>query len=210
MWHYTEGLQNWNPVWPGHGIRILPGPSSLWLDARGGGSRAVCRATTTLGTLTLLRTPGHADATLWPPLHGSCLLDQSIVKKEFALSGSEQNPDLTKRDLALLLRSRLGRSAPGPVEDFKQHGADFVVGHPARTRGRHERLTGDGLLDHDEIARQVRARDNEIVNHYPRTPRRWASTTARATSVDRLFGPQRPHRLLDRPTVRSSRCACGS
>ena len=35
MWHYTEGIQNWKPLWAHHGIRILPGPSSLWLDARG-------------------------------------------------------------------------------------------------------------------------------------------------------------------------------
>ena len=35
MWHYTEGIQNWDPIWPMHGIRILPGPSSLWLDATG-------------------------------------------------------------------------------------------------------------------------------------------------------------------------------
>jgi predicted oxidoreductase len=35
MWHYTEGIQNWDPIWRNHGIRILPGPSSLWLDARG-------------------------------------------------------------------------------------------------------------------------------------------------------------------------------
>jgi len=33
MWHYVEGLTNWDPVWENHGIRILPGPSSLWLDA---------------------------------------------------------------------------------------------------------------------------------------------------------------------------------
>lgn len=35
MWHYTEGITNYDPVWPNHGIRILPGPSSLWLDATG-------------------------------------------------------------------------------------------------------------------------------------------------------------------------------
>ncbi|MGZ4389648.1 MAG: asparagine synthase (glutamine-hydrolyzing), partial [Gaiellaceae bacterium] len=27
MWHYVEGLHNWNPIWPNHGIRILAGPS---------------------------------------------------------------------------------------------------------------------------------------------------------------------------------------
>ncbi len=35
MWHYTEGLHNWNPIWPDHAIRIIPGPSSLWFDANG-------------------------------------------------------------------------------------------------------------------------------------------------------------------------------
>src|SRR5699024_9373582 len=35
MWHYTEGIKNWQPIWNKHGIRILPGPSSLWLDAEG-------------------------------------------------------------------------------------------------------------------------------------------------------------------------------
>ena len=32
MWHYTEGITNYDPIWPMHGIRIIPGPSSLWLD----------------------------------------------------------------------------------------------------------------------------------------------------------------------------------
>ena len=35
MWHYTEGVTNHDPIWPMHGIRILPGPSSLWFDALG-------------------------------------------------------------------------------------------------------------------------------------------------------------------------------
>ena len=35
MWHYVEGIRNWAPIWPRHGIRILPGPSSMWFDATG-------------------------------------------------------------------------------------------------------------------------------------------------------------------------------
>ncbi|TIL81639.1 MAG: FAD-binding protein, partial [Mesorhizobium sp.] len=35
MWHYVEGIRNWAPLWTDHAIRMLPGPSSLWLDARG-------------------------------------------------------------------------------------------------------------------------------------------------------------------------------
>lgn len=35
LWAYVEGLRNWDPIWDNHGIRILPGPSSVWLDATG-------------------------------------------------------------------------------------------------------------------------------------------------------------------------------
>lgn len=41
MEHYTEGLRNYDPIWPNHGIRILPGPSSMWFDATG--SRSASR-----------------------------------------------------------------------------------------------------------------------------------------------------------------------
>jgi predicted oxidoreductase len=91
MWHYVEGLRNWNPVWENHGIRILPGPSSLWLDATG---RRLPPPNfpgfDTLGTLKYLRTTGYDYS--W------FVLTQKIIEKEFALSGSEQNPDLTGRD----------------------------------------------------------------------------------------------------------------
>ena len=57
MWHYTEGLQNWDPIWPGHGIRILPGPSSMWFDALGRRLPDPCLpGYDTLGTL---RVPAH-------------------------------------------------------------------------------------------------------------------------------------------------------
>ncbi len=115
MWHYVEGLQNWDPVWPGHGIRILPGPSSVWLDATG--SRLpvpLFPGFDTLGTLAHLRRTGHD--------HSWFVLSQKIVEKEFTLSGSEQNPDLTQRDVQLLLRSRLGKGAAAPVQAFLDRG----------------------------------------------------------------------------------------
>ena len=119
MWHYVEGIRNWDPIWPNHGIRILPGPSSLWLDATGTRLPApFFPGFDTLGTLGHLRTTGHDYS--W------FVLTQKIIEKEFALSGSEQNPDLTGKDVKLLL-SRVKAGAPGPVEAFKQHGADFVV-----------------------------------------------------------------------------------
>ena len=115
MWHYVEGIQNWDPMWPAHGIRILPGPSSLWLDATGQRLPVpLFPGFDTLGTLAHLRTTGHD--------HSWFVLSQQIIEKEFALSGSEQNPDLTGKDVPLLLKSRLGKGAAGPVQAFMDHG----------------------------------------------------------------------------------------
>jgi predicted oxidoreductase len=117
MWHYTEGIANWDPVWTGHGIRILPGPSSLWLDAEG--TRLPVPnfpGFDTLGTLTQLRRTVHD--------HSWFVLTQRIIEKEFALSGSEQNPDLTGRSVRQVL-GRVRPGAPAPVEAFKSKGEDF-------------------------------------------------------------------------------------
>ncbi|WP_154097148.1 FAD-binding dehydrogenase [Microbacterium testaceum] len=195
MWHYTEGLQNWDPVWPGHGIRILPGPSSMWLDARGRRLPAPgLPGYDTLGTLKILRTtPDIADYD-----YSWFVLDQTIVKKEFALSGSEQNPDITDRDLGLLLRTRLGRSAPGPVEAFKEHGADFVVADDLAelVRGMNA-LSGDDLLDEDGIRAQIVARDNELANPYSKDAQTIGIRNSRRFLGDRLFRTATPHALLD-------------
>lgn len=195
MWHYTEGLQNWNPVWPGHGIRILPGPSSMWLDARG---RRLplpgLPGYDTLGTLKILRsTPDLVDYD-----YSWFVLDQTIIKKEFALSGSEQNPDITDRDLALLLRTRLGRAAPGPVEDFKREGADFVVADTLAelVRGMNA-LTGDDVLDEDSIRRQLEARDREVVNPYSKDAQTIGIQNSRRFRGDRLFRTVPAHAILD-------------
>src|SRR5260221_3230403 len=118
MWHYTEGLHNWNPIWTGHGIRILPGPSSLWLDA--GGKRlpvALFPGFDTLGTLKHIMHTGYDYS--W------FILTQTIIRKEFALSGSEQNPDLTNKIVRQVLE-RLGRDAPPAVEAFKNRGDDLI------------------------------------------------------------------------------------
>jgi len=195
MWHYTEGLQNWNPVWPGHGIRILPGPSSMWLDARGRRLPAPgLPGYDTLGTLKLLRTtPDLVDHD-----YSWFVLDQTIIKKEFALSGSEQNPDITNRDLALLLRTRLGRAAPGPVEDFKREGADFVVADTLTelVRGMNA-LTGDDLLDENAIRRQIEARDREVVNPYSKDAQTIGIQNSRRFRGDRLFRTVPAHAILD-------------
>lgn len=195
MWHYTEGIRNWDPVWPQHAIRILPGPSPLWFDALGRLLPAPCLpGYDTLGTLRHLRTaPGLAEHD-----HSWFVVTQKMIEKEFALSGSEQNPDITNRDLKLLLRTRVGKGAPGPVEAFKQHGPDFVVADALpELVARMNALTDTPLLDLDVVQRQIEARDREITNPFTKDAQVMGIHNARRYRGDRLSRVATPHRVLD-------------
>jgi uncharacterized protein len=191
MWHYTEGIHNWNPVWPDHAIRIIPGPSSLWLDANGDRMEAPnFPGFDTLRTLRRILRTGHDYS--W------FVLTQSIIEKEFALSGSEQNPDITGKDIALMARSRVTSRAPGPIEAFKQHGIDFVVRDnlPALVAGMN-RIARGPALDLEHVERQIVARDREIANGYSKDAQLMAITNARQYRGDKLIRVAKPHRLLD-------------
>ena len=190
MWHYTEGIENWNPVWAEHGIRILPGPSSLWFDARGRRFPAPnFPGFDNLGTLAAIQGSGFD--------HSWFVLTQKILEKEFALSGSEQNPDLTGKDLRLTLK-RLRPGAPAPVETFKRRGADFVVAAtlPELVDGMNK-LTGEALIDAGELERQIVARDREIDNPYTKDLQVMAIRNARRFRGDRLARTAAPHKILD-------------
>jgi uncharacterized protein len=190
MWHYTEGIENWNPVWARHGIRILPGPSSLWFDARGRRFPAPnFPGFDTLGTLGAIRQSGFDYS--W------FVLTQKIIEKEFALSGSEQNPDLTGKDIRLTL-SRVRPGAPAPVEAFKQRGPDFVVARtlPELVAGMNK-LTGEALIDLADLERQIVARDREMANPFTKDLQVMAIRNARRFRGDRLARTAAPHRILD-------------
>lgn len=191
MWHYTEGVANWAPVWPRHGIRILPGPSSIWFDALGERLEPpFMPGFDTLGTLKRILSTGHDYS--W------FVLTQSILKKEFALSGSEQNPDLVSKSLMNVLKSRRGAGAPPPVEAFKQKGEDFVV---RQTLGdlvqAMNALSGKRLLDADRLRAQIEARDLQVANPFAKDAQVMAIRNARAYLGDRLVRTARPHRILD-------------
>ncbi|MFC4036874.1 FAD-binding dehydrogenase [Dactylosporangium siamense] len=190
MWHYTEGLQNWDPVWPNHGIRILPGPSSLWLDATGKRLPAPCfPGFDTLGTLKHLMSTGYDYS--W------FVLTQKIIEKEFALSGSEQNPDLTNRSVRQVLQ-RVRPGAPAPVEAFKQKGADFVVASTVdELVAGMNTLTGDQLLSAPDVRAVIEARDRQLTNPFGKDAQITAIRGARAYRGDKLIRVATPHRLLD-------------
>jgi uncharacterized protein len=191
MWHYVEGIENWNPVWPMHAIRILPGPSSLWFDACGKRLPGpLWPGFDTLGTLEYLRRSGHDYS--W------FILDQQIIRREFALSGSEQNPDLTSKSWRQVAKRAIGKGAPGPVEAFKQHGKDFIVRDTLRdlVAGMNQ-LAGNQLLDHDQLRREIEARDRQFDNPFAKDGQIMAIHNARRYRGDRLVRTAKPHRILD-------------
>ncbi|KJQ55809.1 FAD-binding dehydrogenase [Microbacterium sp. SA39] len=191
MWHYVEGITNWDPVWPLHGIRILPGPSSLWLDATGTRLPVpLFPGFDTLGTLAHLRTTGHD--------HSWFVTSLSIVEKEFALSGSEQNPDLTGKDVGLLLKSRLAKGPTGPVQAFLDEGEDFIVESDLESLlEQMQRHPGGETLDIDNVRREIVARDREMDNDFTKDAQIGMLRSMRSYRGDKLIRTAVPHRLQD-------------
>ncbi|MED1470966.1 FAD-binding dehydrogenase [Bacillus salipaludis] len=190
MWHYTEGIRNWNSVWPMHGIRILPGPSSIWLDATGRRFPAPnFPGFDTLGTLEAIMKTGYDYS--W------FILTQKIIEKEFALSGSEQNPDLTEKSIKKVLSRVLPGPTP-PVKAFMDKGEDFVVSNTLPELViKMNKLTGTNLLKYEEIEKQILARDREIDNTFTKDLQITALRGARNYLGDKLIRVASPHKLLD-------------
>ncbi|WNJ88106.1 FAD-binding dehydrogenase [Bosea sp. 685] len=190
MWHYVEGIANWAPIWPLHGIRILPGPSSLWFDARGNRLPVpLFPGFDTLGTLEHIMKTGYDYS--W------FVLNRSIIAKEFALSGSEQNPDLTGKSWRQVL-GRAGGGVPAPVQAFMDKGEDFIVESDfSRLVARMNALAGEALIDEAQLRAEIEARDRALDNPFGKDLQVTALRGARAYLGDRLIRTAKPHRILD-------------
>ena len=190
MWHYTEGIDNWNPIWPGHGIRILPGPSSLWLDARGDQLPGpLFPGFDTLGTLEHIMTTGY-DYTWF-------VLTQKIIEREFALSGSEQNPDLTGKSIAEAARPREARRARTRRGVHAARRGLHRRGQPAGPGSRHEQADGRRPDRRRRLTVLIEARDREVANPFTKDMQLTAIHGARRYRGDRLIRVAKPHRFLD-------------
>jgi predicted oxidoreductase len=191
MWHYTEGITNYDPIWPLHGIRIIPGPSSLWLDAKGKRLPVpLYPGFDTLGTLEYIARSGY-DYTWF-------VLNAKVIEKEFALSGQEQNPDLTGRSVRQLLSSRARSGPPGPVQAFVDRGVDFVSANSLRELVTAMNKLPDVLqLDYATVAEEITARDREVANRFTKDSQITAIRAARRYLGDRLGRVVAPHRLAD-------------
>ncbi|MEJ7769782.1 MAG: FAD-binding dehydrogenase, partial [Chitinophagaceae bacterium] len=191
MWHYTEGIRNWNPVWSNHGVRILPGPSSLWFSATGKRFPVpLFPGFDTLGSLHHIMQTGYDYS--W------FVLTQKIIRKEFALSGSEQNPDLTGKSWRKTLGRAFGEKAPAPVEAFKTNGVDFIVkSNLADLVQGMNALTGSPLIEFIDLERELKARDREMDNPFSKDMQITAVNGARRYLGDRLVRTANPHKILD-------------
>ena len=193
MWHYTEGVKNWDPIWPAHGIRILPGPSSMWFDAEGNRfPPPAMPGFDSLGTLKMILATGYDYS--W------FITTQAIVKKEFALSGSEQNPDLEAKSWKRVLQDRmLNKQATPVVEAFKEYGENFVVAKTLEelVAGMNA-LQGNTLLEPAKVRAEVEARDAQITNPFSKDAQMMAIHAARNYRGDRLLRTAKPHRILDK------------
>ena len=190
MWHYTEGLKNWNPIWPNHGIRILAGPSSMWFDAEGKRfSPPNFPGFDTLSTLEAIGKTGYDYSWL--------ILTEKIIEKEFALSGSEQNPDLTNKSIRSVLK-RVLPGPPAPVQAFKENGEDFVVADNLKdlVTGMNK-LVGSELINFLDIKEQILARDRELENKFSKDAQVTAIHGARKYMGDKLIRVAKPHKILD-------------
>ncbi|SDJ27152.1 hypothetical protein SAMN05444157_2571 [Frankineae bacterium MT45] len=191
MWHYPEGIENYAPIWSKHGIRILSGPSPLWLDATGKRlPPPLYPGFDALGALRHITQGGHS--------HSWFLLDEKTISSEFALSGSEQNPDLTGKDVKMVLgRARSSGPTP-PVQAFVDKGADFIVADTLNELvSRMNALAGEDLIDVDELRATIVTRDLQVKSGLGKDPQLTATAAARRYLGDRLTRITKAHELLD-------------
>jgi predicted oxidoreductase len=190
MWHYPEGIANHSPIWSHHGIRILAGPSALWLDARG--QRFPAPLFPGFDALGALR---HVIGTGYD--YSWFVLDQATLSTEIALSGSEQNGDLTGKNLRLLA----GRVRPGPtpeVRAFQERGVDFLAaGSVLELAAQMNQLVGEHLVDGESLQQLIEARDLQVRSGLGKDPQIVATAAARRFVGDRMMRVVTPHELLD-------------
>jgi predicted oxidoreductase len=192
MWHYTEGIRNWNPVWSDHAIRILPGPSPLWFDATGERMPLPCLPSfDTIGTMEHIGKSGYDYS--W------FILNERIIAKEFALSGSEQNPDVTGKNVRATIGQRVLPGVPNPVRAFMNHGPDFVVRKDLRSlvEGMNAIGHGGAEVEFDRIQQQIIERDREVSNPFSKDLQVVAINGARKYFADRVIRVAKPHEILD-------------
>jgi predicted oxidoreductase len=150
MWNYAAGVRHWNPIFPNHGLSLVPAKSPLWVNYEG--RRFVDPPLVgSYDTLLLVdRICREEKKYSWQ------VMNRRIADKELAVSGAEFNPAVRDKDMLGFLM-RLLRGNAKQVSEFIEHCPDFVTGHSVvELAERMNALTGtedvDALLLSSEIA----------------------------------------------------------
>lgn len=191
MWHYPEGIVNHTPVWTAHGIRILSGPSPLWLDATGKRlPTPLFPGFDALGTVRHITSTGHPYSWFVTSLR--------TIGPEFGLSGSEQNDDLTGRSVHKLLTERAGGKITPAVQAFLDRGVDFLTAPTVgELAAKMNTLTGDGLIHADALHAVIAGRDQQVRSGLGKDPQVTLTAGARRYFGDRRMRVVPPHEILD-------------
>jgi predicted oxidoreductase len=129
--------------------------------------------------------------------HTWFVLTKKIIGKEFGLSGSEQNPDLTGKSVRQVI-DRARAEMPGPVAKFLDRGVDFVQADTLdELIERMNKVTDEPLLDAETVRREILARDREMDNDYTKDAQITAMRQARAYFPDKISRVAAPHKLTD-------------
>ncbi|MBA4505412.1 FAD-binding dehydrogenase [Corynebacterium sanguinis] len=189
MWHYPEGMINWDPIWPNHGIRIIPGPSAIWMDAEGKRLPThLFPGSDNLAALAHIGRTGHGYS--W------FILNQAIADKEFIFSGSEQNPDLTDKEIKKLL-GKIGPGTPMAIEAFHKNGVDWVTADTVEDLVKGMNELGDVEIDAEFVERQLLERDAQLSNAFSKDIQVNYIRMARQFLGDKIVRVHPPHRILD-------------
>ncbi|WP_392452733.1 FAD-binding dehydrogenase [Corynebacterium dentalis] len=192
MWAYPEGMMNWDPIWPQHGIRIIPGPSSMWFDAEGNRlPNTIIPGGDNLAGVEQIGRTGHGYS--W------FVLNKAIADKEFIFSGSEQNPDLTIKKVKNLL-SKVGPGTHPAIQAFMDNGEDWVIADNLGelVKGMNE-VTGEDApqIDVARLRKQIEDRDSQVDNKFGKDYQVNYIRTARGYLGDKIVRCAAPHKLLD-------------
>jgi predicted oxidoreductase len=144
----------------------------------------------TIGTLQQILSTGYDYS--W------FVLDQTILQKEFMLSGSEQNPDITGKSIFGVL----GRILRGqePVRKFKEHGEDFVVASnvPDLVAGMNKlRRDNAPELDAAVVEQIIKDRDIQLDNPFTKDAQIMVIQNALKFRGDRISRCAPLHKILD-------------
>jgi predicted oxidoreductase len=156
MWNYADAVRHPEPRRPLHGLKIIPPRSGLALDPSGRRYGPVPVMPTFDAYFALERMCASEPKYSW------LVCNWKIAKRELDLSGSQHNPSIReKRIVRFVLGILLGK--PTLVQHFVDRCPDFVTGRTLpELAARMSEVTGDGVLDHGLLEREVRRYDDML------------------------------------------------